>query len=697
MYNLTDPIKKIRGIGLYWSKKLKKLGINTTRDFLWYFPYRYQDYSKLTKISKAKIGEIAVLKGRIISLNTLKTPRRRIFLTQAILEDETGSIKLVWFNQPFIKKMIKKDTNILIAGKVVRDKYGLSIQSPEYEIIAQNPETRAQNFLHIGRIVPIYPETKGLSSKMIRKNIWMIMNEVKVEDYLPLKIIKKYQLIKLSDAIKKIHFPRNMNEIKEARKRLGFDEIFFLQLENLISKKKWQENLSPIIKINKSETLGILKKLPYELTKAQKLAAAEILLDLGKKHPANRLLQGDVGSGKTVVAALAMANAAISGYQSILMAPTEILAKQHFETLKKIFSHLNLQIALLTSSKAELFCKKPIKISKIKLKKLIKNGKIKIVAGTHALIAPKMKYKKLGLIIVDEQHRFGVSQRAELRKKSKLHPHLLTMTATPIPRTLSLAVFGDLDLSIIDEKPLGRQKIITKVIRPEKRTSAYGFIENQIKSGKQAFVICPLIEKKKDESKTFDYDNRKAAVEEYKKLSKKIFPQFKIGLLHGKLKPKIKNQIMEDFTSKKFDILVSTSVVEVGVDVPNATIMMIEGAQCFGLAQLHQFRGRVGRNKYQSYCLLFSDSDAYSSIQRLKAMENTDDGFKLAEIDLKFRGPGEIYGVKQSGYMNLKIAEITDSKLILQTRQAAQSVINNLKKYPKLQEIVNDKHKKSLE
>ncbi len=673
--NLNTKVQKISGIGEKTAQKLKRLGIESIKDLMYHFPYRYRDFSQIKKISQIQIGKENILKGKIISISNARSFRRRMKITNAILKDSSGSIKLVWFNQPFLTQNIKKGTEIIVSGKIISQKYGIFIQSPEYEIVANSAP----------KIIPIYPLTAKISSKQIRNIIYRVLKKNKIPEFLPTTIIKSQNLISLDSAIKKIHQPKNQKDILCARKRLGFDELFLLQLKAVLAKKNWQTQKAPIIKSKPKTIAKIIKDLNFRLTNAQKKTTSEILKDLCLKKPMNRLLQGDVGSGKTIVATIASAVAAENHFQSVLMAPTEVLAFQHFETFKKLLKNHQISIALLTSSKAEIFGLDQKKIKRSDLKKAIKLGEIDIVIGTQALISKDMKYHNLGLVLIDEQHRFGVKQRLALREKSKFFPHILLMTATPIPRTLNLALFGDLDVSIIDELPKDRQKIVTKIISEKQRKKAYQFLLNQIKNGRQAFVVCPLIEA----GENIDYDNRKAVVFEHKKLLKQ-FPNLKIALLHGKMKSKEKNKIMFDFKNKKYQILVSTSVIEVGIDIPNVSIIMIEGAERFGLAQLHQLRGRVGRGKHQSFCLLFLEKFEAQENARLKAMEQISDGFKLADIDLKLRGPGEIYGIQQSGYLDLKIAELGNLSAIKNARQEAEKIVLKINKYSKLKNKIKE-------
>jgi ATP-dependent DNA helicase RecG len=499
---------------------------------------------------------------------------------------------------------------------------------------------------------------------------------------LPSEVKKQFQLIDLAQAIEQIHFPNNLSLAQKARQRLAFDELFLIQLSTLQQKQKLAQEQAPNIPFNQKLIKSFVKSLPFKLTNDQRLAAWEIFQDLAKNRPMNRLLNGDVGSGKTIVAIMAALETAQAGYQVALMAPTEVLAKQHFQTLKDFLKKSKLKIGLLTSSEVQTFVRSPTpkthkKITRPQLKKQVAQGKIDILVGTHALIQEKLSFHNLALAIIDEQHRFGVAQRAALQRKIyqiedglSTIPHLLSMTATPIPRTLALTIYGDLDISLIKELPKGRQKIITKIIAPAGRQKAYHFIKKQIKQKKQVFVICPLI----NESEKLEV---KSVTQEYEKLSQEIFPQFKIAMLHGKLKSKEKEEIMKNFKQGKIDILVSTSVIEVGIDIPNATVMMIEGADRFGLAQLHQFRGRIGRGTDQSYCFLFTDSTAKKTHQRLKAILAAKDGFELAEKDLKIRGPGDFTGIRQWGLPDLAMASLEDLDLIKKARQAAQMVLKN--------------------
>jgi ATP-dependent DNA helicase RecG len=605
---------------------------------------------------------------------------------------------VIWFNQPFIARNLKVGDIISLAGKIEGEPGEIVMKSPIYEKI-YNSFNQEGNAIHTQGLVPNYHLTANITQKQLRFLIKQtIILAKQIPDWLPEQIRKNQNLITLGKAIEKIHFPKNKNESETARRRLAFDELFLIQLESQIIRKKLDESRAEPISFAEEETKKFVSSLPWKLTDAQRKAAWEILKDIAKNIPMSRLLEGDVGSGKTVVAVIAMLNTALSEKQAVLMVPTEILAKQHYNTICRLLSNFDIKIGLITGSdkrlNQELGIRNPKENKKVKSPDssfLIHNSKI--IIGTHALIQEDIKFDNLALTIIDEQHRFGVEQRKMLMEKSgnkKIVPHLLSMTATPIPRSLALALYGDLDLSIIDKMPVGRKQIITKIVPEEKRNEAYEFIRKQIKNGRQVFVICPLI----DES---DKLGVKSVKQEFEKLDKIIFPELEIGILHGKMPAKggsasggksNKEKVMEDFLDNKIKILVSTSVVEVGVDVPNATVMMIEGADRFGLAQLHQFRGRVGRGENQSYCFLFSDIANEKTLKRLQALTNCYDGFSLAKIDLKLRGAGEIYGTMQKGFPDLKIASLFDYELMKKAQNEAIKLITtdgNLKNHPILE------------
>jgi ATP-dependent DNA helicase RecG len=678
MLSLSSKIEELKKVGPTYLKRLHKLNIKTIRDLFFHFPHRYNDFSQIIPISQLKKGQISTIQAEIVEIKNTRLFHKKMVLTEALVKDDSGMIKVVWFNQPYLTQTLKKGGTVNLSGKLSFAKNILCLSNPAYELAKK--ETT-----HTGRLVPIYHETEGLSSRYLRFLIKPLLSLAKqITDFLPVPIKKQFQLMDLNQAIQQIHFPDNLTSAQKARRRLGFDELFLIQLSTLKQKQKLAQEKAPPIPFNQKLIKPFVQNLPFELTDDQRLAAWEIFQDLAKNRPMNRLLNGDVGSGKTIIAILAALETAQAGYQVALMAPTEILAKQHFQTLKDFLKKSKLRIGLLTSSEVQAFVRSPTpnknrswtpkthkKITRPQLKKQIAQGEIDILVGTHALIQEKLSFKNLALAIIDEQHRFGVAQRAALQKKIyrmedglSTIPHLLSMTATPIPRTLALTIYGDLDISLIKELPKGRQKIITKIITPADRQKAYNFIKNQVKQKKQVFVICPLI----DESEKLEV---KSVTQEYDKLSKEVFPQFKIAMLHGKLKPKEKEEIMKEFKKGKTDILVSTSVVEVGVDIPNVTVMIIEGADRFGLAQLHQFRGRVGRGKEQSYCFLSTDSTAKKTHQRLKAILTAKDGFELAEKDLKIRGSGDFIGTRQWGLPDLTMASLDDLGLVKKARQAA--------------------------
>ncbi len=656
MLALSTPVDKLKGIGPRYRDRLSHLKIETVSDMLFYVPRRYLDFSKIVPISKVRNGEIVTIKGMVRDIVNTKSFKRGTVITEAVIKDSSGSIKAIWFNQAFLVEILKKGTQVMLAGKFERQYGRLGLQSPAYERVSEDPK-------HVGRIVPIYPETEGVTSRWFRTIIKPLLKLVdEVEDYLPDEVKNRQGLISLPEALKEIHFPGNKDDLERARDRLSFDELFLLQLGRLKSKAVWQKEHAAAIKFNRDTARAFVNSLGFELTKAQKKAAWEILQDLDKETPMNRLLEGDVGSGKTVVAALAMLVAVESGYQSALMCPTEVLAKQHYQKITEMLASFSISTGLLISAVRNNY--------KERVVEEIRNGNTQIIVGTHALIQDAVEFGNLGLAVVDEQHRFGVRQRQALKENnmSNTMPHFLSMSATPIPRTLTLTLYGDLEISVIDEMPPGRQKIITKLIPTKKRKAAYEFIHKEISRGRQAFVICPLI----DES---DKLGVKSATQEYQKLTSHIFPDVRIGLLHGKLRPQEKDTVMKEFSQGRIGLLVSTSVVEVGVDVANATIMLIEGAERFGLAQLHQFRGRVGRSGHQSYCFLFTDSRAETSLKRLKALTEISDGFKLAEIDLQLRGPGELFGTLQHGMPDLKMASLLDARLIKRSREEAEKLI----------------------
>ena len=672
--NLSTSVSKLFMVGPTYGRRLKKLEIETIGDLLYHFPFRYIDYSLISPIARIQPGETVSIKGEIISIKNEYTKRGKK-IQKAVLKDETGTINIVWFNQPFLVRTLKIGLKVNFSGKVGWFDRKVALVSPEYEIRKKGLA------IHTGRLVPVYHETYGLSSKWLRSRIAPLIKSLAptVKDFLPTPIFKKHDLLALNKAFQQIHFPKTKKQANEARKRFAFEELFLIQLASLKRKLTWQkQKLAYQFNIDQEKILKFSQNLPFELTSAQKRALREIFADLAKNTPMNRLLEGDVGSGKTVVAAAAIFVAYLNGIQSALMAPTEILANQHFKTLNQLLIPLGLKISLLTGSQKKTESNLPSD----------SEGKagFDLIIGTHALIHKRAKFKKLGLAIIDEQHRFGVEQRAKLIHQGKT-PHVLTMTATPIPRTIALTLYSDLDLSVLDEMPPGRQKVKTWVVPPQKRKSAYQWIKKQIKATKnQAFIVCPLIEESQHET----LQAVRAVTSEFKKLKKEIFPDLKLGLLHGRLKSQEKRDILEKFKEGKLNILVSTPVVEVGIDIPQATIMMIEAAERFGLAQLHQLRGRVGRSNQQAYCLLFSEQLNEKTLKRLKALQQINIGMKLAEFDLQLRGPGEIYGTQQHGFTQLKVASFSDLPLIKKTKKAASQTMAKISLYPSLQQKLKE-------
>ena len=692
--NLKDPIEKLPLVGPTYGKRLEKLEIRTISDLLSHFPFRYDDFSLISPIARLRPGETVTIKGVVEKIKSEYTKHGKK-IQKAQIKDNSGQIEATWFNQPFLAKTIKVGENYNFSGKVQFFGRQKTLVSPEYEMVQSPPLTTNYSLLttiHTGRLVPIYNETYGISSKWLRsriKNSLEILGE-QIEELLPDEILQKEGLMAEKEAIFQIHFPQNKEKAEKARYRLAFDELFLIQLAALQRKKEWQtKTTGQVFAVDQEKVLEFIEKLPFSLTSAQKRCLKEILDDLAKDQPMNRLLQGDVGSGKTVVAAAAAYVAFLNGFQTLLMAPTEILANQHHATLKTLLTPLGIPVELITSSHKSSAKSNPSTKLRTRVQKSKENNENipKAIVGTHSLLYQDFDREKIGLVIIDEQHRFGVEQRALLSKKSG-SPHFLTMTATPIPRTIALTLFGDLDLSLIDEMPEGRLKVKTWVVPQEKRQPAYEWIRGQVKgTAEQAFIICPLIEESESLSSV------KAATKEFELLSQVIFPDLRLGLLHGRTKAAEKEQILTDFREGRLDILVATPVVEVGIDIPNATIMLIEAADRFGLAQLHQLRGRVGRSHRQSYCFLFTENENPLVIKRLKALETTYQGGKLAEIDLQLRGPGEIYGTRQHGFPDLRVASFTDLDLIQKTRQASKLIINS----GQLENPVNSVLKQRLE
>ena len=688
MITLDTKIGDLYGIGPRFLDRLNKLHIHTVKDLLYHFPFRYEDYSSTSLIADVAPGQVVTICGTIGKVNLRQSFRKRMAIVEAFLHDETGMIKAVWFNQPYIKNALMPGKQFNFSGKVSSYQGEMTLSNPMYE--AHGGVNK-----HTGRLVPIYPETRGITSKGLRYVLKpLVENLGEMVDPLPDFILDKYNIPDINESLRNIHYPASIDEALVARKRFAFEEILLLSLFNLKRKVEMSKEKSISIPFEVNYVKEVLGQLPFSITTAQKRSLFEIFKDMEKPHPMNRLLQGDVGSGKTIVAALSALNASKSKVQVAFMAPTEILARQHYSTLTSIIPNIKKVGLILGGSKGRIFFEKDVESESPKkdIQDKIKKGDLNIIIGTHALIQKNVDFKNLGLVIIDEQHRFGVEQRATLLQKTgkKYVPHFLSMSATPIPRTLTLTVFGDLNLSVIDELPKGRKKIETDIVSPKNRDKAYKFIRDQVNEGRQVFVICPRIEVSEEEMETQSALQRvelKNVKEEFEKLSKKVFPDLRVSMLHGKMKPKEKEEVMKKFKDHESDILVSTSVVEVGVDVPNATIMMIESADRFGLSQLYQFRGRVGRGEHKSFCFLFTDSDSKTTNERLEALKTCENGFELAEKDLAIRGPGQFIGSRQTGVPDTAMKSLTNLSVIKDVRDAAINILKedpDLKKYKDL-------------
>lgn len=715
--DINTPLEQLIRLTPQKKSGLKKLGLATCRDLLAYLPSRYEEFAGLKKIRDLAIGESASIIGEIVDAKAEKTWRKKMLLAEAFVKDDTGTIRATWFGQPYLAAMLKSGMRVRLSGKVRYEKGRIFFTNPAWEITQETSdmkhETRAT-------LLPIYSETYGVSSLWLRVQIQRFISQIREwPEIIPQEILKKYHLPDFQKSVRLVHFPRTLGESEAAKKRFAFEEVFLIQLDRQLERATHKEKKANPIAPDIALAKEFISFLPFLLTNAQRKAIWQIFEDIKKPAPMARLLEGDVGSGKTLVAAAVALQAAKAGLQCAIMAPTEILARQHFHEFIKRLAPFHTRIGLLTSSESQKFPSKisknkPAEVSKAQLLKFTASGDVQILIGTHALIQNKVKFKQLGFVVIDEQHRFGTEQRSRLAKEkeevahhdtirilkpsqigfAKAVPHLLSMTATPIPRTLALTIFGNLDLSVLDEMPPGRKKIITKIVPAAKRGNAYEFIRNEIKNGRQAFVICPRIEK--PDGKQYKsvramqmFSEMKAVKEEYEKLSREIFPEFKIAMLHGKLKPKEKEEIMKQFKNGDMHILVSTSVVEVGVDIPNATMMLIEGGERFGLAQLHQFRGRVGRGEHQSHCFVFTDSNTQKTRERLRALETAKNGFELAEYDLQFRGAGELSGSRQWGMSDAGMEALKNIKMVEAAREEAAALVAEdpaLKNEPLLRE-----------
>ena len=684
---IDSPVTAIRGIAPKVATRFAKLGVRTVHDLLYLFPRRYIDYSQRRTIADLEEGKDQTVIADIWQSRVTTFGNRPG--TEAIAGDETGNVRLVWFNQPYLAKSFTTNARIVLSGTVSVFKGHKVLVSPEWEFV------KDKELIHTGRLVPVYPLTQGLYPRQVRKWTKLVIDEIawQVSDFLPPEIKSRCELLNLSEAITQIHYPDNQTMAEEARKRLAFDELFLLQLGVLARKRDWQEGQpGNIFHIDQEIVHRFSASLPFALTRAQERVLNEIVADLKQGRAMSRLLQGEVGSGKTVIATLAMVLAVSNGFQAALMAPTEVLAEQHFQNICNHLDSTDIpddshhdphgttpSSKLLFMRRCAGFLSDPITVAllvgslsdeaKVDLHRRIAQGKIDVVIGTHAIIQKDVRFNRLGLAVIDEQQRFGVLQRSALRQKG-YNPHILIMTATPIPRTMALTLYGDLDLSVIDELPPGRQVVKTKYLEPQYRERAYAFVRRQVSKHRQAFIICPLIE----ESETSE---ARAATTEYQRLSKHIFPDLRLGLLHGRMAPVDKEHVMRRFRDGELDILISTSVVEVGIDIPSATVMLVEGADRFGLSQLHQFRGRVGRGSDQSYCVLIPERPSSEASERLHFVEIIHDGFALAEKDLEIRGPGEFFGTLQSGLPDLKIARLSNLNLVEIARREAMTLFQN--------------------
>ncbi len=675
---LESPVSSLKRVTSKTAGQLEKLGIDTVRDLLYHFPHRHIDYSRKAKISELWPGQDVTVVGRISQAREIPLGRSRRKATEAELSDETGSVRITWFNQGFLARTLKSGTNLAVSGKVDAFQNRPVFESPEYDILRPGQEP-----VSTGRLVPVYPLTAGLVGRTLRSLTWQVLQDFLRElgETSPEDMLFRTSLLSLPTALLQAHYPNSLQSRDQARRRLAFDELLTLQL-SVLSRRQKEVGLLEGVGIEARPELlqGFLSDLPFSLTGAQRRCLDEILGDMAQgTPPMNRLLQGEVGSGKTVVVLIALLASISRGYQGAIMVPTEVLAEQHFQTVTRLLGGLAdttqsenlltvylealgrpMTVGLLTGSTRA----RP----RNRLKALAAEGTLDLLIGTHALIQEGVEMPRLALAVMDEQHRFGVMQRSALRQKSEENPHTLVMSATPIPRTLTLTLYGDLDISVIDELPPGRQEIQTRYVDPERREAAYGFIRREVGDGRQAFIVCPLVE----ESEAIE---AKAASDEYERLSREIFPDLKLGLLHGRMSAAEKDRVMRQFRDRELDILVTTAVVEVGIDVPNATVMFIEGADRFGLSQLHQFRGRVGRGEHKSYCILMSENPSNLAQERLSALERTRDGFELAEIDLNLRGPGDFFGTRQSGLPNLRMARLSDRDLLDQARQEAIKIM----------------------
>ncbi len=676
---LNNPVTHLRGVDKKTAAKLERLHVHTVRDLLYHFPRYHKDFSRRTKIARLKVGEESTVIANVSEARQTRLGAKRQIATRAVVTDDTGDLNVVWFNQAYLARQLRGDRKVSLSGKV--DSFGGApvMENPEYDIIINNSP-----LINTSRLLPVHPLTRDLYARTFRRIIWNALRRwaTSVQEFLPEDTLTRLDLMPLPKAVVRAHFPNSLDQFEEARGRLAFDELLLLQISVLQRRRQWKDEArGASIDSSGPAVEAFLDALPFTLTGAQQRCLDETLADMAEGVPSmNRLLQGEVGSGKTVVALAALLAVAAMGLQGTIMVPTEVLAEQHFKTVCDLMGRLHnptrdenlmsasldpqgppISVGLVTGS-----TRKRLRDS---LQQRAADGDLDIIIGTHTLIQQTMQIPNLALSVVDEQHRFGVMQRAALRGKSQTTPHVLIMSATPIPRTLALTLYGDLDISTIDEMPPGRTPIVTRHVEPHNRNAAYGWVRDQVNEGRQAFIIFPLIEES-------ELTEAKAAAQEYERLSQHIFPELRVGLLHGRLPSRQKDAVMTAFHNRELDILVSTPVVEVGIDVPNASVMMVESADRFGLAQLHQFRGRVGRGPHKSYCLLLAEDPSDYARQRLEAIEQHNDGFKLAEIDLQLRGPGDLFGTRQSGLPTLKMARLADRDILISARNEAARILH---------------------
>jgi len=701
---LKDPLAGHFRLLKAQQAALKRLGITTIQDLLFHFPTRYENIALVKPIGQLARGDHAIVYGKLRNLSTRKAFRRKTPIAEGIIEDASGRLKVIWFHQPYLAKMLPEGKGVKLAGKVTGDKRSLYIANPEVEQLEILPVDSADSLFEKNQgaptLIPVYPESKGITSKWFYHALARVLEPDLLDtlpDPIPTPVLKRYNLPTLRAALVWIHRPRRERDSTVARKRFAFEEVFLIQTGKLKERAEYQKKPSFQIRVDRSKIDTFVRRFPFEPTKAQDHAIKEILTDLETKGAMSRLLEGDVGSGKTAVAAASVyavsttptggneKSGEFGNLQVAYMVPTEILAKQHFDSFISYFEHLPIQIGLITSSGCKKFPSKvdPAKatdISRAQLLRWVANGEIPILVGTHALIQKTVQFENLAYVIIDEQHRFGTVQRQKLVRKDDIAPHLLSMTATPIPRTLALTIYGDLDLTLLDEMPKGRKPIVTEIVLPNKREQTYQSVRKELEAGRQAYVICPRIDPPDGEAGEPDPQqeqalNIKSVKEECARLKREVFPDYRLDILHSKMRPKEKDEVMRQFLAHEIDVLIATSVVEVGVNVPNATMIIIEGAERFGLAQLHQLRGRVLRSTHQAYCFVFADTKGKKTLERLTALKRAKNGFELAEFDLSIRGSGELYGRKQSGLSDIGMEAMKNIKMVEAARKEAQTIV----------------------